>query len=342
MEQNAQPKPIDFSTTADRIDTAKRIVITTHARADGDAIGCVTAFQRVLRSRQKEAVAYVHEPVPERYRFLPDVETLREWRPEQVANALSKADLLVLLDTCAASQLGDVQETIQTASLAKLAVDHHVTRDPIVDEILLDERAGACAQIITQLCDRANWPIDKLTATLLYCGLATDTGWFRFSNADHEAFNTAARLIQGGAKPNELYEKLYLNDSEPRLRLIGAVLSSVELLADGRLAVVRITRHMLEKCGATDKMTEEIINEPQRIGSVNACVLFMEPGDDGPIRISFRSKHQVDVAAIARRFGGGGHARAAGAKMRGPLDAAYQQVVPAMIQAIESEKDDSK
>lgn len=322
-----------------RIQAVERIVITTHARADGDAVGCATAFQRVLRQQGKQAQSFLHESVLARYHFLPDVETVQVWNPEEAAVVLSEADLLVLVDTCAASQLGDVAEIIQMAPLAGMAIDHHVTRDPIVDELLLDEQAGACAQIITQLCDRAGWPIDGDTATLLYSGLATDTGWFRFSNADATAYATAARLIEAGAKPNELYEKLYLSDPEPRLRLIGSVLSSFELFADGRLAAIRITRDMLKRCGANGKMTEEIINEPQRIGSVNACVLFMEPADEGPVRVSFRSKHELDVAAIAREFGGGGHARAAGAKIQGGIDDVYQRVLPVMIRAVEAGQD---
>lgn len=335
MSRRDKPRCIDSAATIGRIQAAHSIVLTTHARADGDAVGCVTALRRILRQQDLEAQAYLHEPVLERYGFLPDTERVRIWNVAQAAEVLSGADLLIVVDTCSNAQLGDVAEAIRAASLFKIAIDHHVTRDPIVDEILLDERAGACAQIITRLCDAAGWPIDAESAALLYCGLATDTGWFRFPNADAAAYATAARLVEAGARPNELYEHIYLNDAEPRVRLIGDVLSSFELLADGRLAVMRITREMLKRCGATSEMTEDIINEPQRIGSVIACVLLVEPSGDGPVRVSFRSKRGVDVAGIAQQFGGGGHARAAGARLKGTLEEAYQQIVPVLVRAIE-------
>lgn len=373
-----EPRRIDVAAAAARLKAARRIVITTHARADGDAVGCAAALGRILRQQAKDAAVYVHEPVLDRYTFLlkqpASQQTAHDgsaqgtdsarpvacsaalpasrvpcpaaedggacdavciWDVAKAADVIAGADLLVLVDTCSASQLGKIAEAVQRAPVAKLAIDHHVTRDGIVDEILLDETAGACAQIILALCERAGWEIDASAAAMLYAALATDTGWFRFSNADGAVFEAAARLVAAGARPNELYEPLYLNDCEARMRLIGAVLGSFELLAEGRLAVIRVTQEMLARCGATREMTEEIINEPQRIGSVVACLLLVEPADDGPVRVSFRSKRGVDVAAIASRFGGGGHERAAGARIPGTIESVARQVLPVLLDAVE-------
>ncbi len=337
-----EPRRIDAAAATARLKAAKRIVITTHVRADGDAVGCATALGRILRQQRKDAAVYVHEPVLDRYTFLLKQSVAQQTTPDAVciwdvakaADVIARHDLLVLVDTCSASQLGKIAEAVQRAPVAKLAIDHHVTRDGIVDEILLDETAGACAQIILALCERAGWEIDASAAAMLYAALATDTGWFRFSNADCAVFEAAARLVAAGARPNALYEQLYLNDCEARMRLIGAVLGSFELLADGRLAVIRVTQEMLARCGATREMTEEIINEPQRIGSVVACLLLVEPADDGPVRVSFRSKRGVDVAAIAARFGGGGHERAAGARIPGTIESVARQVLPVMLDAV--------
>lgn len=329
------PKPIDMATALTRLSAAERIIITTHARADGDAIGSALGLRRVLRSLGKEVDVYFHEPVLPRYRLLPDVDAAREWQVDQAASILAKAQLLVIVDTCSVAQLGDLAEAVSRASLDRIAIDHHVTRDAIVDEALLDASAGACAQMIARLCDEAGWIPDADAATLLYAGLATDTGWFSFSNTDASVLRTATRLVEAGATPNALYEQLYRSDLEPRVRLIGKVLSDFELLADGRLAVMRVTREMMNACGATGKMTEEIINEPQRIGSVEVCVLFVEPFENGPIRVSFRSKHTVDVAAIAKMFGGGGHVRAAGAKLPDTIEEACSRVMPVVLNAMQ-------
>ncbi len=332
-----RPVEIDLTAATKRITQARRVIVTTHARADGDAIGSALAAGCVLASLEKEVAVYFHEPIPPRYDFLPDAASARIWPKGNDAGrlvdaALAATDLILIVDTCAVAQLEGVADAIARASCAKLAIDHHVTRDPIVDEILLDTSAGACTQIVARLCDAAGWPIDADTATLLFAGLATDTGWFRHSNADATVFASAAMLIAAGARPNLLYERLYLSEPEPRVRLMGAVISSFELLAGGRLAVIRVTREMLRQCGANANMTEEIINETHRAGSVVASAMFIEPDGDGePVRVSLRSKRDVNVAAVAGKFGGGGHERAAGAKLTKPFDESVRLVVDELL-----------
>lgn len=330
----SKPELIGPDAAIAQLMSADRIVITTHARADGDAIGTVAGLARVLREQGKSVSAYLHEAVGPRYAFLSSLEPLTVWSASTAASTLEGAGLLVIVDTCARAQLGDVADVIERAAIAKLAIDHHRTRDDVVDAALIDESAGACAQIIADLCDRAGWSLDRETAEFFFVGISTDTGWFRFSNTDGRALAAAARLVEAGARPNELYERLYLNEPLPRARLSGAALSSFELHADDRLAVIRLTRDMMSACGANSEMTEDLINEPQRVGSVIAAVLLVEPADDGPVRVSFRSKRAVDVAAVAARFGGGGHKRAAGARIAGRLDEVSDRVIEAMSAAL--------
>lgn len=331
-----KPAQLDLMTVAARLSKASRIVITTHARADGDAIAAAVGLDRVLRQQGKTVSTYLHEPVLDRYAFLTESEPLTIWQPGEAHIVLATADLIVLVDTCAAAQLEALADLIASTDTPTLAIDHHTTCDNIVDELLTDTSACACSQIITQLCDHAGWPIDAETATLLFVGLATDTGWFRFSNADSKAYVTAARLIEAGVKPNDLYDRLYMSEVEARVRLRGAVLSSFDLHADGRLAVVRLTRDAIAQCGATHQMTEELINEMQRVASVNVCIMLVEPQYEGRIRVSFRSKHSVDVAKLAADFGGGGHRRAAGAKIDGDMTRVAERVIAASIKAIKA------
>lgn len=331
-----RPSPVDIEPVLKRIADARRIIVTTHARADGDAIGCVAAMQRLLRAQGKTAAAYLHEPLPPRYAFTSAWESAAVWPDGSAERLLGDADLLVVLDTCAAMQLGGVTDAIRRSSSPSLAVDHHVTRDAVVDEAWVDESAAACALMIARLAERGGWALDEAAATLLFMGLATDTGWFRFSNADREAFDAASRLIAAGARPSELYERLYLSEIEPRARLVGEVLRSVELAAGGRVAIIRLTGAMLARCGATRDMTEDLINEPQRLGSVNVCVMIVEPAGDEPVRVSLRSKRGIDVAALAAQWGGGGHARAAGAKITGTFEAVAADVTKTVLQAVEA------
>ena len=330
MSSERKPVLIESTAAMRHIDRAARIVITTHQRSDGDALGSVAAMQRVLRARGKQATAYLHEHVPERYRFMCDIEPLAVWGGD-APKILADADLLLVLDTCAAVQLGPLADAIRAAKLPKLAIDHHLTRDDIVDEAHVDESAAACTQILSKLLDQATWPIDASMATLLYVGLATDTGWFQFSNANSAAYATAARLIHAGVRPNELYERLFLCESPARARLIGAIMSSFELLCNDRLAVIKLTDARLKSTGANRSMTEDIINEPMRIATVTACAMLVEPEGDDPVRISLRSKRDLDVSAVAGQWGGGGHARAAGAKIKGPFKSVCDDVVRALV-----------
>ena len=330
-----KPGLISIESLSSRIAAAKRVVITTHARADGDALACVATMQHVLRQQGKTADGYLHEPIGERYQFVDSIERLNVWQPSSAAEVLADHDLLIVVDTCATVQLGEVAAAIKAAGIVKLGIDHHITRDDIVDEAFVDESAGACAQLVLRLCEHARWPIDADASTLLFSGLATDTGWFRFSNADAVVFADAARLIRAGARPNELYERLFLCEVLPRIRLMGEVMSSFELLSDGRLAIVRITQDMLKRCGASTQMTEDIINEPQRLGTVIACAIIIEPEPGGPVRVSMRSKRDIDVAKLAAAWGGGGHARAAGVKINGDFTATAKMVTDALLKAME-------
>jgi phosphoesterase RecJ-like protein len=333
MSEANEPRMIDRAAASKRLSAAGRVLITTHARADGDAIGSALGLARVLKAAGKQASVFLHESVPGRYRFLPDTMAARVWPVPAALDDVRNTDLVAVVDTCARAQLGDAVDAVMSAP-NRLAIDHHATRDAIVPEAWVDVSSASCTMMIAGLAQEAGWPIDRDAATLLFAGLATDTGWFRHSNTDAAALASAAALAKLGANPTELYERLFMGDPEARLRLIGEVLRSFELLANGRLAIYRLTREMLRRCGADETMAEDIINEPQRIGSVNVSVMLVEPEGDGPVRISLRSKHSVDVAAIARQFGGGGHTCAAGAKMRGGFDDVYKQVLTATLKAI--------
>lgn len=330
-----RPALIDVSQVVARLEAAQRVLVTTHTRADGDAIGSAAGLARLLAARGASVAVMLHEPPPERYAFLAATQPCDVWKEAGIAARLKACDLLVIVDTCATMQLGKLPAALAEARGATLAIDHHVTRDSIVDAAWVDERAAACAQMIAELCDAAGWPMPPDVATLLFSGLATDTGWYRFSNADARVFETAARLVARGARPNELYERLYLNEPMARARLLGEVFSSFELLAGGRLAVIRVTQAMLQRSGATRAMTEDLINEPQRVGSVVVCVLAVEPGPGEPVRVSLRSKRDVNTALIAAQFGGGGHERAAGVRIEGPFEEVVGRVTVAVVRALD-------
>ena len=171
-------------------------------------------------------------------------------------------------------------------------------------------------------------------AVALFLAISSDTGWFQFSNTRPFTFRLAARLLEAGANIDRMYKLLYQNERAERVALQTRAQESLELLLDNRLAVMRVSKRDFEETRANVPDTENLINIPLQIRAVEVSILLTEPKDFGPVRVSLRSKGQVDVARFAEQFGGGGHARASGLKVEGTLDEAHDRVVKAMIGAM--------
>lgn len=316
------------------VDAASRILITSHWRPDGDALGCVVALREVLRGLGKQVLAGVPDDVPGRYSFLAKAEPLPHLVREAQAVQAFAPDLVIIADTSAKAQLEPIWPLLETCPAKRLIVDHHVTHDVPAATELYDTTAGATGLVLLDWFTEAGWPINPIAAEAMFVAMATDTGWFRFSSADARMYHAAGRLIEAyGVQPNALYQQLYMNESPNRARLLGAMLSSLEMHAQDQLAVCVITREMFTRSGAQYWETEDLINEPMRIGSVRVTALLIEE-PDGKVRLSLRSKDTISVAAITKTFGGGGHERAAGARTPGPLAATKAQVIEAVSRAL--------
>ena len=275
------------------------------------------------------------EPLPRRCALLADAVAWRFWEAERDA-LVADCDAWVILDTCTHSQLealaGHLPRAPRTAVL-----DHHPTRDEIGtrpgDLRLFDETAGAACLLIHEWMRTVGLPLRPSIATALFVGIATDSGWFRFANTDARMLRAAAELADAGAAAPAVYRAIYEQDPPARLRLIGRMLDTLELHADGRLAVMKLRRSDFAAAGADQSMTEDLVNEAGRIAGLEAIVLFTEEPNGG-VRVNFRSKRVLDVAALAAQFGGGGHARASGARPAGPWDEVVAQVVAAAQAAL--------
>lgn len=325
--------PID-SAVLDRashaVAAATRILVTSHWRPDGDALGSVVALREVLRALGKEVLAGVPDDVPGRYSFLAQDEPIPHLVRQTARIEALQPDLVIIADTSAKAQLEPIWPFLQTCPAPRLIVDHHVTHDVPAAAELYDTTAGATGLVLLDWFLAAGWDINPAAAQALFVAMATDTGWFRFSSADARMYHAAGLLIDRfGVSPDALYQHLYMNESPQRARLLGAMLSSLDMHADNQLAVCAITREMFTRSGAQYWETEDLINEPMRIGTVRVTALLIEE-PDGKVRLSLRSKDSIDVAAITNTFGGGGHQRAAGARTPGPLETTKAQVIAAV------------
>ncbi len=328
-----------FRDAADWIREWRRPLLISHAKPDGDAIGSLVAMRSLLAKRGVAATAILFDPLPERYaslgRFAPLPVLVHS---KDSASIFDSADGLIILDTCSLSQLEPIAEWIRHTRIPKLAVDHHGTRDDLADRYLIDVSAPANCSILFDWAKEMGWVVDAEAAEALFVGIATDTGWFRHSNTNARAMSASAELVNLGVRPNELFESIYMQDSLGRVRLLREALSTLELHASDCLAIMTLSRDSFTRAGAKPSDTEEIVNEPLRIGTAVVSVLLVEQ-DDGIIRVNLRSKPpveglsrvDVDVAAIARAFGGGGHRRAAGVRIAGELSVVAKTVCEAVM-----------
>lgn len=315
----------------------KRVLVTTHVRPDGDALGSAGAMVLGMRQKGIDAEVLLLSHLPTKYTFIfkdhgiasTDVEA--GW-PERFP--FERFDALLVVDTGTWSQLPGLKERVTGWDVPKLVVDHHLTQEDWATTKLVRTEAAAAGEIVADLLKRWGVTLNAPMASCLFLAIASDTGWFQFSNTRPITMRLAATLMEAGVDTDRMYQLLYQNERAERVALQARALQSLELLTDNRLALMCIRKRDFEESHANVPDTENLINVPLQIRTVEVSILMVEPREPGPIRISLRSKGQVDVARFAEQFGGGGHARAAGLKIEGSLDAAHDKVVAAMLERL--------
>ncbi len=308
------------------IQEAQNVLVVSHIRPDGDASGSMKAICEVCRQLGKKSWPVYLSPIASWYEFLFDEPVPvygNDIGPEKLDELA--IDLVVIVDTNSRIQLPGICKWLDAYEGKTLVIDHHVTSDHLGDVEVVDTTAAAAGEIVYSLVKHAKWPITEAMANALFVAYATDSGWFRFGNADERLFRTAAGLIEAGAVPAEIYRKLFQNYTPARVALMVRMLERLELHYDGKLAVQHILRKDFDELGAAGSDTENLIDECQRIGSVDMAVLLVELGENpdrnqSGFRCSLRSKGKVDVGSIAARHGGGGHKVAAGVNLKGDLE----------------------
>lgn len=313
----------------------RRPLLVTHRRPDGDALGAVAAMAAATQLLGCDPLTVLFDALPNRYRGFNFGVRWHQWEESREVLA-AECDSVVIVDTCALAQLEPIIGFLQRAPQI-LVIDHHVTRDAIgtrPDDLrLIDETAAATCVLVHEWMRAAELAIDENVAQWLFMGIATDCGWFRYSNTDARTMRAAADLVERGVVPAKLHDVIFQREPLEKLRLVAHALSKMEMLASGKLAVIRLRAEDFRVTGADRSMTEDLVNEALRLSSVEATLLVIEENDE-IVRANFRSKEKLDVAEVARRFGGGGHARAAGARLQGKWDYVVPRLVAEMVDAL--------
>ena len=330
----SQTQASDVQAVADAIAANDRFVVVTHENPDGDALGSLLGCASALRELGKDVVLYLSgtAPTPAEYRFL-DLEDLSRELPADLGERV-----LVAVDCASERRIGPEPTGIEAAKLV-VNIDHHHDNSRFGDVDLIDDAASSTAEIVRDVMRALDAPLTPQIAEALYVGLVTDTGRFQYSNTTPKALRLAAELIEAGADVHSVFRHVYESVQFSKLKLLARALDRAELFEGGRIVVSHLLRTDFAEVGAAEPYSEGIIDYLRAVEGAEMVALIREPPrDEGPARrISLRSSHdEVDVSAIARLSGGGGHRQAAGFSSEASIEEIVAFIHRAFVDATKS------
>lgn len=336
---------IDIKGIADRLRAAKRVAILTHAKPDGDAIGSTLGLARSLAKLGVDATPFYLPPWPYRFdQIVRDTPVVQLGADNDAHTIPWEPDAVVVLDTGSWSQLGGVEHWLHDHSEKTIVIDHHLHGDgDTAPAKLIDTKASAACEIVARLAVEllgvdSPSQLPREIAEPIFMGIATDTGWFRHSNTSPETLRVVADLLDAGVEHDRLFANIEQSDNEARLRLRAVALASLEMHAGGRVAIQSLRGIDFERTDAQPGDSGGFVEDPLSIAEVRVSAMVTET-DWGATKISLRSKpvgdeDAIDVNAIARKFGGGGHARAAGLRIKKPIAEALQIIADTLTEHV--------
>jgi phosphoesterase RecJ-like protein len=295
---------------ADEIRRRQRFILTSHVRPDGDAIGSQLAMAYALRALGKDVRLVNGDKPPTPLLVFPGVSEI------EVMPHIVDPDAAVIVMEC-----GDLART-GVSGLERgfvINIDHHPGNTMYGALNWFDLTAAACGEMVFELIEELGVALTPEIATHVYIAILTDTGSFHYSNITPRTFEICRRCVEAGVEPPAVARSIFDSNNLGRLKLFGAVLSKMQLDASGRLATVFVDHKLADDCGGTYEDTEGLINLPLTVKEIQAVVFFKENGPND-WRISMRSKGNIDINAVAKQFGGGGHKNASGCSATGRFE----------------------
>jgi len=320
----------DISTIYSLIKDANKIAIFSHISPDGDALGSSLGFSIAIKKLGKTADIYLQDEVPCTYMFLPKSETVLKKSCESMN---TNYDLAIALDAGDLERLGDCKELFLNTK-TRINIDHHVTNTNFADYNYIEPHASSTGEIIYKIIKETSMNIDKNIAECLYVAIATDTGGFRYSNTSTFCMQAAAELINYKIDVSDISRRIFDMTSLTKVKLMGIAIDSLEIHGDGKIGLMVISNADMRRLKACNDDLDGIINIARNIIGIEAAALFIEK-EIGKIKVNFRSNSYVDVAAIAKKFNGGGHIRAAGGTIEGKtIDEAKKLVLQELLKNV--------
>ena len=308
--------------------SAHRVLVLSHMRPDGDALGCTIAFALHLQRRGCEVRAWNEDGLPLKFSYLPHAHLI-----QPPPSAPESFDAVVALDTSTRERLGNCLHAV-AGSPPIINVDHHVSNERYGVVNVVDPTAPATGQILFEYLRYFQEPIDSEMAANLFAAISTDTGSFQYHGTNARTFQAAAALVEAGVDVASLSQKMY--DSQPRRRLdlLRHALNSARFTCNEQVVSFTLTLSDAKALSVQPEDNEGIIDHLRSVEGVVVAVFFEEM-NGGKVRVSVRSKDvRVDVCEVCRQFGGGGHPLAAGARIEGAIEDVSTQVLQALCHAI--------
>jgi phosphoesterase RecJ-like protein len=323
--------PIVMPSVADALEKAceligrsERILLTSHRRPDGDGTGSMTALASLMRAVGKTAVIYSVDPIARRYRWLPLANTT-----VHTIGFDERFDCTIIVDCADITLLGDTLPPPEVCGPV-ITLDHHASGHPFGDIPVWDPAAAAVGVLVFRIAQRFGWSITTEAAVPMYVSLISDTGGFRHANTNAEALHVGSELIRAGVVPSTIAASLEERPSPGKLRLLGAVLSTLELQCAGRAGVLSVTSDMVEGARASWEDIEGMVNWARNVEGVQVGVL-LTTAKGGGVRVSMRSRSdRIDVGKVCMGLGGGGHPGAGGCHLPGDLASTKERIVRAL------------
>ncbi|MCC6781891.1 MAG: bifunctional oligoribonuclease/PAP phosphatase NrnA [Planctomycetes bacterium] len=323
-----QPAQRDFFELLER---SQRFVLTGHEHPDGDCLGSQIGLFHLLRALGK-SVRIVLPDAP-----LRNLEFLGQRTPFQIfdpGQGLPPCEVLVLVDCSGLDRLGAMRSAVLAAKPRIAVVDHHVDSEHGDGEsCFVDVDAAASGEMVHRLYRHFAQPIDAVAAEALFVALVADTGWFKYSNSDARVFAIAADLVARGVDVAGLYDRLYRRNDPDSVAVLAEGISRSRLAAGGRVGLIRLERALVERAGRIGLDLDAVMEPLRSVADLEVVAMFKEIAADR-VKVSWRASGDVDVQAIARGFGGGGHRKAAGATVSGAIDEVAARVEAAVLRAL--------
>jgi phosphoesterase RecJ-like protein len=298
-----------------------KFMITSHMDPDGDSIGSQLGLYHALRDAGKKTVIINQGAVPAKYNFL-DAGGVIKSQDKKIDFV---PEVVFIIECPSLERIGLVRNSIPESAIT-INIDHHPGNSQYADINLVDSEGSAAGEIIYFMLELGGYEITPEIARQLYAAIAADTGGFRFGSTSARGMKAASELIQRGADPKFISDRLFNNFSPETIRLLGHTLASLKLEADGRIGYVTVTLDDLNRSGADLQNSEGFVDFTLAISGIMLGILFKEVSSD-EVKVSVRSQDSFDAAAFARMFNGGGHTNAAGFTQRGRLDSIVDCVI---------------